>query len=164
MERPRIIIPFTVADKIVEAISVIALISFWTMLFINYSKLPDIIPIHYNAAGKVDNFGHKISLFILPIIASVIFIGLSYFSKKPHLLNYPVEIHTHNAEKQYTIVTKMLRYVKVSIVWVFFLIFYKTVQIANGENDFLGKYFLLITLAIIFLPITYFIVQAFKAK
>jgi len=164
MKQPKILIPFTITDIIVEITGVISLIFFWVMLILNYSKLPQIVPIHYNTQGEVDNFGSKMSLIILAIIATVIFIGLSYFSKKPHLLNYPVEIHSHNAEKQYTIATKMLRYLKVSIVWVFFLVFYKTVQIANGQNDFLGKYFLLITLAIIFLPITYFIVQAFKAK
>jgi len=164
MERPQIIIPFTATDKIVEAINVIALIAFWTMLFINYSKLPDIIPIHYNAAGKVDNFWQKISLFILPIIASVIFVGFSYLSKIPHIFNYIVDISIENAKNQYTIATKMLRYLKLSVTCVFFLIFYKTVQIVDGKTEFLGKYFLILTLAIIFLPILYFLILSVRSK
>lgn len=164
MERPQIIIPFTVTDKIVEAIGVVALLSFWTMLIINYPKLPDIIPIHYNAAGEVDNFGHKISLFILPIIASVVFIGFSYLSKIPHTFNYMVEINTENARKQYTIATQMLRYLKLSITGVFFLIFHQTVQIVDGKTEFPRPYFLMLTMAMIFSPIVYFFIQSVRSK
>jgi len=120
------------------------------MLFKNYSKLPDIIPIHYNAAGEVDNSGNKISIFILPIIATVIFFTFIYLSKIPHIFNYIVEINMENAENQYTIATKMLRHLKLGITCVFFLISYKTIQIVDGKTDLLGKYFLMFTLVIIF--------------
>jgi uncharacterized membrane protein len=110
MEQPKILIPLTTSDIIVEIIGVISLAFFWIMLIINYSTLPKIVPVHYNAEGEVDNFGSKMSLIILATIATILFIALNYFSKRPHILNYPVEINSENTKKQYTIISKMLRY------------------------------------------------------
>jgi len=163
MERPKITIPLIMVDKIVEAVNAIALISFWTMLLMYYPKLPDVIPIHYNAAGEVDHFGNKASLFVLPIIATVISVGFRYLSKIPHTFNYVVEIDTANAANQYTIATRMMRYLKLSVTCVFFLIFYKTVQIVDGNADALGSYFLILTLAMVFLPIFYFLIQSVRS-
>lgn len=133
------------------------------MLFAHYAALPDTIPIHYNAVGEVDNFGNKKSLFLLPTIATVIVLIFGYLSKLPHTFNYMVDITQDNAQKQYTIASRMLRYLKLSISCVFFLIFFRTLQIVNGKAGALGKYFLPFTLAIIFLPILYFLVQSVRA-
>lgn len=164
MERPKIKIPLTTTDKIIETINVIALISFWTILLLNYSKLPHSVPIHYNAAGEVNKFGNKIALFILPIVATAVFVAFTYLSKIPHTFNYVVEINIENAERQYAIATKMLRYLKLSITCVFFLIFHKTMQVTNGKINFQDNHFLIFTLGIIVLPIVYFFMRSVRSK
>jgi hypothetical protein len=56
----------------------------------------------------------------------------------------------------------MIRYLKLSIVVIFGLIAFKTIQNANGEADGLGVWFLPMTLGLIFIPLTYFVIKSYK--
>lgn len=56
-KRPKIIIVQTTSDKIFEIVGWFLLFSIWFLTVINYSNLPETIPIHYNGQGKVDRFG-----------------------------------------------------------------------------------------------------------
>lgn len=164
MHRPRIDLPATFTDKMIETINIIALIVFWILLLANYATLPEIIPVHYNAAGDADRFGKKIALFTLPIIATVISVVLGYLCKIPHTFNYIVPITPENAKKQYQIAISMLRYLKLGVTSIFFLIFYRTIQIANADESLVENYFLPLSLLMLFLPILYFYIRSVRSQ
>ena len=67
------------------------------MTVANYFELPEIIPTHYNEAGEADSYGDKLNILALPIISTLLFIGLTILNKRPHLFNYPSEITKENA-------------------------------------------------------------------
>jgi len=117
--RPKIKLVLTTTDKVFEIIGWLALLMLWILTIINYSNLPNMIPIHYNGAGQADGFGGKGVLFMLPLIASVLFIGLTLLNKFPHVFNYPTSITTENALRQYSNATRMIRYLKFIIVFIF---------------------------------------------
>ena len=127
-------------------------------------ELPEIIPTHYNATGKADGFGNKSNILVLPIISTVLFIGLTTLNKYPHIFNYPIEITEQNALHQYTNATRMMRVLKLVIVVIFGLIVFKTIQNVNGNADGLGTWFLPLTMGLIFIPIFYFLINANKKK
>lgn len=52
--RPRIKLKLTVGDSILELLGWFSLFLLWYMITINYNKLPEIVPVHYNVEGKVD--------------------------------------------------------------------------------------------------------------
>ena len=89
---------------------------------IAFFTLPETIPTHYNALGQVDNYGSKTLLFLLPAIASIIFVGITKLNKYSHIFNYTVTIKQANAKSQYTAATRLLRILKLICVLVFFLI------------------------------------------
>jgi len=62
-ERPKIKIPLKSIDIVLELVGWCALMAIWIFTFINYSKLPDIIPMHYNMAGEADGFGRKANIY-----------------------------------------------------------------------------------------------------
>lgn len=164
MKRPRIKIELTVTDKAVEIIGWIALLTIWGLVISSYSNLPDTIPTHYNGMGKADGFGSKTNILILPMIASFLFVGITILNKFPYIFNYPVKITVENAFRQYTNMTRMLRYLKLILVMLFGLIAFKTIQGANGHSFGLGVWFLPLTIGLIFIPLTYFIMKSFKTK
>ncbi|ADX68723.1 DUF1648 domain-containing protein [Weeksella virosa] len=84
----------TYYDFLIEIITYIVIIVSVVFLFINYQQLPTTIPIHFNARGEVDGVGEKYTLYILVLIQIILFIGLNFLSKKPHLYNYPVPLPT----------------------------------------------------------------------
>jgi uncharacterized membrane protein len=162
-ERPKIKLELTTADKTFEIIGWLLVISVWGLTITNYANLPETIPTHYNGAGQADEFGGKATILTLPLIATVLFVGLTILNKFPHIFNYPTNITQDNALRQYTNATRMIRYLKLIIVVIFGLIEFKTIQNANGQADGLGIWFLPMTLGLIFIPLIYFVVKLFKA-
>lgn len=160
--RPRIKIELTRVDKMLELLGWLTLFFWWGIILYNYSNLPDIIPTHYNASGQVNGYGKKITIILLPIIGTVIFIGMTVLNKYPHIYNYPSNITEMNALTQYTYATKMIRYLKCAIVFIFFLIDLFTYLTAKGRTNGLGYLFLPFMLALFFIPTGYYIVKSFK--
>ena len=160
--RPKTKIERTPSDNILEIMGWVALVGLWILILVNYSNLPDIIPTHFNGAGKVDNYGGKATLFMLPIIATLAYIGLTVLNNYPHIFNYPAKVTAENALRLYSNATRMIRYLKFVIVLVFTLIVFMTLRTAAGESEGLGAWFLPFTFGLIFIPLGIFVVQSFK--
>ena len=162
-KRPKIKIGITLFDLIIEIAGLVALLTLWIVLMVNYSGLPDAIPLHFNGAGQVDHFGGKNSIFILPVIATVLFAGMTILSRFPHVINYPVRITEKNAFLQYRNMARMVRCLTLTIILffgslVFHLILYSG---ENAEGQGLGIWFIPVSLAIIIIPVIYFMVKSF---
>ena len=163
-KRPRIKLQLNLTDKVLEIIGWISVFGIWALSLTNYSILPEIIPIHFNGAGKADGFGNKTQIFVLPIISTLLFIGLTTLNKHPHMFNYPSQITKENAVHQYTNATRMMRVLKLVIVVLFGLIVFRKIQIVNGHADGLGTWFLPLTMGMIFIPMLYFLIKSLKKK
>ena len=163
-ERPKITPIPTTGDKLVELFGWLILIALWAITIINYSSLPDTIPTHFNAAGEADGFGSKATILSLPVIASLLFIGLTVLNRFPHVFNYPTAITQDNALRLYTLATRMLRYLKLVLVLVFGGIEFMTIQNATGKAAGLGVWFLPLTLVLIFIPLIFFVIKSIQAN
>ena len=164
IERPKITLIPSTADKLMEVLSWLILFVFWGYTISHYSSLPDTIPTHYNAAGEADGFGRKASIVGLPLIATLLYIGLTLLNRVPHIFNFPTPVTPDNALRQYTNATRMIRYLKLILVLVFAGISFQTIQQANGTGEGLGLWFLPLTLVLIFMPLLYFVVKSFQTK
>jgi uncharacterized membrane protein len=163
-KRPAPILQLAQTDKFLEALGYLILLATWLMLLFFFKNLPDTIPVHYNYLGQPDRFGPKASIFVLPIIATIVFVAMTMLNKYPQVLNCTVRITEDNAQRQYAIANRMIRFLKGSIVLVFGLITFQTIRNANHPDTGLGIWFLPIFLAMIFIPIIYFTMQSFNAK
>lgn len=161
-ERPRIKLTLTTVDKVFEILSVFFLVCFWIFTFRNYAVLPEVIPIHFRANGTADGYGGKWTLFLSTIIATVSYIALTVLSRYPHKFNYTTPITPTNALQQYTIMTRMIRVLKLSVILIFFAIEYKTVQTSLEQGEGLGGWFMFMVMSLIFVPLFYFLIQLSK--
>ena len=162
MDKPRIKIELDISDWIIEIIGATFLVlMIWFPLYY-FHELPDTIPIHFNASGEADGFSKKNTLWILPVIGLVMYIGMFFLNKFPHIFNYPKEITEENAERQYRIATKLIRTINMLIAVSFFYIGHRTIQTALNEQDGLGTFFLPIFLLTIFGTIGIYMYQALK--
>ena len=162
--RPKIKLILSTLDKNLELTSKIFLVVMWGLTFYTFLKLPTTIPIHFNASGQADNYGNKLTLFILPILATIIYFGLTQLNKYPHIFNYMTKITEDNAQKQYTIATRMLRFLKMSIIVIFSLIILFTYLTTIGVTNGLGFWFLPLTFGLLLIPTIISISQSFKKK
>lgn len=144
-----------------ESLGWLAILAIWGLVIANYSSLSDSVPTHFNAAGEPDSFGRKASLLVLPSIATLTFLGLTFLNMFPEIFNYPVKITVDNAPAQYRNIMRMMRYLKMTLVIIFSFILYKNIQIAQGLKDGLAHWFLPISLGVLFVPLVYFIANPF---
>ena len=128
-ERPQIHIEKTMFEKLANIIGIASIVAMILYIELNWSALPDDVPIHFNAAGEVDRWDSKWSMLILPIIAIALYIFMEVIEKRPHTHNYPARLTEQNAAQFYkescqtlnltkNITTLMLAYIAVRSVLV----------------------------------------------
>jgi uncharacterized membrane protein len=163
-QRPKLHIPLNQTDKILEALAFTALALLWVYTFINYAQLPNDVPTHFNVKGEADGFGKKMTLWFLPVMATIMLVGFTFISRIPHQFNYMVKITPENAFQQYSYALKMMRYLKLAVVGIFFFLVYAIVKNALGEMTGLSAWFFPITLISVFLPAIVLIISSRKNK
>ncbi len=151
--RPRVQLYLSNLDKKIELLGKIFVMLLWVITLVAFFNLPQIIPTHFNAKGQVDDYGSKLTLFILPVVATLLYFLLSFLNNYPHLFNYATIITEKNAEQQYTFATRILRYVKVAILIIFSGTTLFTYLTSTGIIDGLGWWFLPFCFTLIFVPI-----------
>ena len=137
-DRPKLKIELTTLDKIMEILGWIFIIAIWSMTIISYNQLPDVIPTHFNLKGEVDGYGEKWMILLLASITTILFLVMSYLNKFPHRFNYLTVITKDNALRQYTIATRVIRFLKILMVAIFLLTTYQTIKQSNKNTDDLG--------------------------
>ena len=128
LSRPKLKVPLSKSEIIVEGLGWILLFSMWCYILFVYNRLPDIIPTHFSFSGKADAYGSKSSIFTLPILGLIIFVLLTILNRFPHIFNYTVIITEDNALQQYKMGTRVLRYLKLIIAIIFIAIVYFTTK------------------------------------
>lgn len=162
-QRPKLKQKKQLIDTVIDGIGLITLLFSWGYLLWHFKALPDIIPTHFDHRGSVDGTGSKFTLFLLPVLGTLIFFGLGVLTNVPHVLNYTVKITAENAREQYSRASRMLRYLKTVIQFIFAFIVYRTVTIASQPELGLGKWMLPIVLILILVPIAIFIFRGNKS-
>jgi len=163
-KRPKIKIEMTLTDKFLEVIGWSAAVLLWAMTAVYFTHLPENIPSHFNFAGKADDYGGRFTVFLLPVIGTVLFVLLTVLNKYPHIFNYPVKITPENALKNYSMAARFIRYLKFALLLLFIFINYFTIQTAMGESSGLGIWIHVIMILFLIVPLIFYVIKAFMAK
>ena len=144
-KNPKIKVEPTKFTKQLEILNYILIILFWVITVLAYKYLPNEIPTHYNGLGEVDAYGDKITIFMLPFIATILFVTLTITANKPHWFNYSETITAENVETQYKNAMRFMQSLNFFVLLIFIFIDYKTIQIALNKSGSLGVWFLPLT-------------------
>ncbi len=163
MTKPIIHIKWDTWDWIIEIIGAVFLLLMIGFPIYFFAELPDVIPRHFNAAGEPDGYSGKDTIWTLPVIGVLMYVGMFTLNRYPHIFNYPTEITPENAERQYRVATKLVRVLNVLIVASFWYIGLATIQVAMSNQVGLGPLFMPIFLSAIFGTIGVYLYQAIKS-
>lgn len=130
---------YTKLQIALEIIGFLLLIGLVAFVYIQWDKLPQQIPVHYNAFGEIDRWGSKTTILMPVVICIAIYVFISVMSFFPNIWNVPVRITEENKEKVYQYTLNLVILMKIELVIIFFTITYYT---ANTQ-----------TLPVILLPI-----------
>lgn len=164
MSRPRLKLKPERIDRFLELIGFAALFLLIVLPVLYFDQLPDEIPRHFDASGTPDAYSGKAIVWILPLIGTLMFAGMFWLSKRPHIYNYPQKVTEENAENIYRAGSRMVQAMNTLITCAFAYITYSTIRISLGSTDGLGEWFLPVFLLLIFGFMGYFIVKMMSAK
>lgn len=162
--RPEISIEKKTIDIFFEMVALLSIIFMWAFCLYHYKSLPEIIPSHYGANGIADGHNSKKIIFLIPSIVTIIVFGMRWLNKYPHKFNYMSTITADNAERQYRMATRLIRYLQFIIAVLFNYIVVKTVEDAYVKQSRLDIWFVFILEAAIFVPTVYTVYTALIKK
>jgi len=154
-KRPKLKISLSWKEKMLILISTFCVIAMWVYLYIVWSNLPSIIPIHFGISGAPDRFGNKSSVLLLPIIASIMHILLVVLSNIPNCFNYPVSVTEKSAEVLYKIGKELILLLDMEISLTFLILLWEDIQSSIGNISGLGIGIMFISMAIILGTVVY---------
>ena len=96
----------TLEGNIFELVFLILLIAVWVFIIIALQKAPDIVPTHFDAAGRPNSYGSKFGILIPTIITTIAAASMMVCDYFPHKINLPTQITTPH---QYELAIRMLR-------------------------------------------------------
>lgn len=162
MERPRISIPPDMNDYVLEFISIAFLLTACILTIHFWPQLPERIPVHLNAAGKVDRWGSRNTIWIFPAIAGVIYGGLSIIQRYPHTFNYLKPITRDNAYNAYRLAIQLMRFLKMSCLLLFLIVQWSIIQLAIQAESSANMLLLGLGLLVLFGGIGWYLWKSYR--
>jgi uncharacterized membrane protein len=126
--------------------------------------LPDRIPTHFNFAGQPNGWGSPSSLMELPVVAVVIYLGMTLLARFPESFNYPVEVTAENRPRLEALTLDLIAWMKMEMVCLFAWIQWVIIEMARrGRGDLSFMALLPVFLVALFGTIIWFIVAMRRA-
>lgn len=146
-------------NRILNILCLIVLIGITIYLIIRWNSMPKLIPSHYDFSGKVDSYGSKASVLIMPIMSWVLYILITVIEMFPALWNTGVKVTEENKFRVYAILRLMLDIIKFIMV-----VSFAYTTICSVEFMPLGAWFTFVEVGTIFLTIILCLVKLYKAR
>ncbi|MBR0388730.1 MAG: DUF1648 domain-containing protein [Prevotella sp.] len=147
----------TLEGNIFELVFLVLMIAVWVFIIMALQKAPDVVPTHFDAAGRATSYGSKFGILfatVLTSIGGIIMLVSAYF---PHTINIPVKIKT---PRQYLLAIRMMRVLSLTLLALTAAIGY-TSLVAYSEPSAVP---ILATVGVMFAVIIIFCILIYKAK
>jgi uncharacterized membrane protein len=161
-DRPRIALTPTAFDLICWGLVFVSIVFAGAYITVNYSLLPEKVPMHFDSNGAVDGYGPPWSILVIYGIQLVIGVALWILSRYPHVHNYMQTITEENAGRIYGNSINMLSSVNAICTIYFGFLIYQTIQIALNEQEQVGSLSLIIFLSSLTFSTIFFIWRSFR--
>lgn len=147
---------YTPMQIVLEVLAFLTIVLMFVFLWRQWNSLPDQLPLHYSFSGKVDRWGTKTQMLLLPLMSLGVYLLITVVNFFPRIWNMPYDmVLPQNREAMYRCVRSMILVLK----WFVTLIFaYLTVAICLIRP--LTPWFMPIALVLIFGDIVYYLLKA----
>lgn len=146
-------------DIVLNFLSILTLIATILLTILNWDKIPEIIPMHYDFLGNPNRWGNKSELIILIVIMSLMYIIMTVVEKYPKYWNTGVKITEENKDRVYPILLHLLTTTKFIMMCIFTYISVNTI----GEVK-IHALFVPIFILVLFVNLIYWNLKLLKTK
>lgn len=135
----------------------VLIISFVLYTILAWTIVPASIPGHYDATGTADRWGSRIEVIGVPIVAVLLYAGITWVSFHPEIWNVPSFEIQENNDHVYRTTRTLLSAIKVQLTANFFYLSYSQV---NARN--LHPLYLPIFLGMLFGTLAFFLIRMYR--
>lgn len=146
-------------DYSMEFICLLTMIGTIAYMVVMWPYVPEQIPVHFNGAGLIDKMGNKNEIFILLIGTWFMYLFLSAVGKIPASWNTGVRSGMKDKLRVYMAVRHLISTSKCIVV---LILTYMTIQSLRISD--LGSYFMVVSIGIVFINLSYWMIKLFKAN
>jgi uncharacterized membrane protein len=123
----------------------------------NYSTLPQRIPTHFNAAGIVNHWGDKSALWMIAGIACFFYAIFTVAVRFAPASTFNVPVPPDQRAAAIPIARELMAWVKTEVMFLFALLTWAILAVAEGRAYRLSLWFLPATLIVIVGTIAYYV-------
>jgi len=105
-QKQKFSIPRTTEGTIFEIATVVLTVIVWVVIVLALRKAPDVVATHFDAFGRPDDYGSKLTMLFPCIVISVMGLCMLAGAYFPHTVNLPVGIGNM---RQALLVSRMMR-------------------------------------------------------
>lgn len=162
--KPRIRPELTWTDRLLDGLVVALLIGLWAYALGAFRHLSLVIAVHFDAMGRPDGYGGKISVLLMPALATLMAMGMFVINRFPHVFNYPVKITPENASYQYALATRLMRWINLLSTLLLGMVTYIIVASAGGQFSKAWMVVIIVFSVLMFIPFVVYLMLAFRKK
>jgi hypothetical protein len=124
---------------LIDSIGITILILGWWIALSSYPRLPETIPMHFGIKGDVDGWGGRWTIFLLPVIATLIFaLDLWIFNRPDVIARTPASL----------IIPLHLLVMEMAALFTYLT--WRISAVAFGKASGIGYWFWILLLAVMF--------------
>ncbi len=113
-------------------------------------RLPDRIPTHFDISGNPNAWGSPDMLFLLPIVATAIYLMITVISAFPSTFHYPVRIATNSLPRAQEQTRNMISWIKVEMAGMLAYVQWSMIQAARSREFHLSPLMVPMFLVVVF--------------
>jgi uncharacterized membrane protein len=127
------------------------------------NRLPDVIPVHFDAAGHPNGWDSPTSFIILPILSLGLFLLLTVIARFPSIFNYPAELTEANRDRLQSLTIDLLAWMKLELVCIFAATQWMCLHLARHPEPESFSVILIVPIGMLFATIAWYIVALLRA-
>ncbi len=128
------------------------------------NKLPAKIPTHFGADGQPNGWGGPESLWMLPIVGTLIALMMTVVTRFPQSFNYPVRVTRENQARLQELALGMIAWLRLEVLCLFAWIEWATIETARQTRLGLPTGLLPASIFVVFGTIGAYIVGMARAR
>lgn len=136
-----------------EAIALLLVLTLWgitSYALVGRHPLPAHIPTHFDGSGQPDAWGTPLMLWLLPIMATVIYLLMTMVALFPSSFHFPLRTTAATRPQIEAVALNMIASLKAEVAFLFFWIQFQTIRFARTGHAALPSWFLPGVLVVVF--------------
>jgi Protein of unknown function (DUF1648). len=150
--------------KWLEGITLLALglhTSVTILALFGNERLPERIPLHFDAMGRPDGWGSPAMLLLLPAVTLMIYLLFTVVSSFPGSFHFPVRVTILNRQRMQDLALDLMAWLKVEIVSLLTWMQWMTIELARDPSKTLPA-MSAVGLVAVFATFSFYVVLMFR--